>query len=164
MDIVSVSVNWSAVASQAFEAKLLELTSQKEVKGMEDVVARLRAAEEMDRNKEYQQGFRAGEMWVREEARPKHLRLLEGLEDSEEGPAGSLEVFASEHEHGIAIGLYFVLHPRDEGSRQEARGFWDSILGDFGAERIEQLHFARGFVEGALAVWKAAKHKMAESK
>ena len=47
MDKVSASVNWSQVAAQAFEAKLLELESKKEVSGMDDVIARLRAAAEI---------------------------------------------------------------------------------------------------------------------
>src|SRR5262249_27023394 len=76
MDAAPSSVNWSAVAAQAFEAKLLELESQKEVKSMDDVIARLKAAAELEANEDYQAGFKAGQQWAKEQATPKELRRL----------------------------------------------------------------------------------------
>src|SRR5262249_17454354 len=48
------SVNWSAVASQAFRAKLRALESRRGVRSLDDVIARLRAAEEVDSDADFQ--------------------------------------------------------------------------------------------------------------
>ncbi len=74
-------VNWSAVASEAFERKLLELASKMEVKGMDDMVARLKAAAELEANQEYQDGHLLGEKWAAEKATPRQLRRLQALAD-----------------------------------------------------------------------------------
>lgn len=44
---------------------------------MDDLVARLKAADEMDSKEQYQEGRKAGEMWVKTEGRPNHLRSLD---------------------------------------------------------------------------------------
>jgi hypothetical protein len=72
-------VNWSAVASEAFERKLLELASKREVKGMNDVIARLKAAAELEANEDYQDGHQRGEKWATEKATPRQLRRLQAL-------------------------------------------------------------------------------------
>src|SRR5947209_6063528 len=75
--------NWSAVAARAFEQRLLELDSQKETKTMNDVITRLKAADELDRNMDYQAGREAGERWAQQEARPTQLRnLRRAMEES----------------------------------------------------------------------------------
>jgi hypothetical protein len=56
-------VNWSSIASAAFEAKLLQLAGKREVKGMDDMVARLKAAAELEANQDYQEGQQWGEKW-----------------------------------------------------------------------------------------------------
>jgi hypothetical protein len=74
-------VNWSAVASEAFETKLLELVSKREVKGLDDMIARLRAAAELEANQDYQDGHQMGEKWAAEKATPRQLRRLQALAD-----------------------------------------------------------------------------------
>ena len=78
MDKVN-GVNWSAVASDAFETKLLELASKREVKGMDDTIARLKAAAQLEANQDYQQGHQMGEQWAMEKATPRQLRRLQAL-------------------------------------------------------------------------------------
>src|SRR5262245_60643039 len=84
MDAVKVPVNWSAVAAEAFERKLLELESRREVGNMDEVLARLKAAAALDGKEDYQEGRVAGEAWAKEGARPKQLRGLEQLIDLRE--------------------------------------------------------------------------------
>jgi hypothetical protein len=74
-------VNWSAVASEAFEEKLLNLASKQEVKGMDDLIARFKAAAELEANEDYQLGHRAGEEWATQKATPRQLRRLQALAD-----------------------------------------------------------------------------------
>lgn len=72
-------VNWSAVASDAFETKLLELTSTREVQGMNDTIARLKAAAQLEANQDYQEGHQLGEKWAMEKATPRQMRRLQAL-------------------------------------------------------------------------------------
>src|SRR5262249_33698927 len=77
MDAVAERINWSAIATEAFRAKLLELESKQEVDKMDEVIARLRAADELDCREDYRAGRDAGETWARKAARPKQLRSLQ---------------------------------------------------------------------------------------
>src|SRR5262249_13995548 len=152
MDAVEVPVNWSAVASQAFEAKLLELESTKEVGGMDDVIARMKAADELDQKEAYQEGREAGERWAKEVARPKQLRQLAKLANNQQyGLADWLDIYTKHH--GIACELFKDIHPREESDSHSVDAFWAEALGEGGTERIEDRDFALGFLEGALDVW-----------
>ena len=75
-------VNWSAVASEAFERKLLELASKKEAKGMDEVIARWKAAAQLEANRDYQEGRELGEKWAKDKATPRQLRRLQALVDN----------------------------------------------------------------------------------
>jgi hypothetical protein len=72
-------VNWSAVASEAFERKLLEVASKREVKGMDEMVARMKAAAALEANQDYQEGHRLGEKWAADKATPRQLRRLQAM-------------------------------------------------------------------------------------
>ena len=159
MDAAAESVNWSAVAARAFEGRLLELQSQKKGMKMEEVIARLTAAAELENNEFYQAGRQAGEAWARGKATPRQLRRLEELLQNEEyhGEASwVLETYTNGLNHGISVGLAEDLNPRQDIETSE---FWEAVLGD-DAERIEDLDFARGFVEGALDIWQSVKDKL----
>jgi hypothetical protein len=160
MDAVAERVNWSATAAEAFEAKLLALASTREVKGMDEVIARLKAADDLDSKEEYQAGREAGETWAREDARPKELRALARLAEAEPrfGIEGQLGIYANGMNRGIAWGLCEDLYPHEEC--RDVTTFWESILGDGGEDLIENHHFALGFCEGALDVWEKVKGKL----
>jgi hypothetical protein len=161
MDAVKRTVNWSAVAAEAFKAKLLEIQSKRDVEHMDEVIARLKAAEEMDASESYREGHRAGSEWAKRRARPKHLRGLAKLADESQGVlAGHLELFGNDMNRGIAWGLYLAMHQHEEFQRPDVEGFWQQILGDSGAERIEAYNFALGFVEGALDIWNKVENDM----
>jgi hypothetical protein len=153
-------VNWSAVASSAFEAKLLELASKKEVSDMDDVVARLKAAEEFEANEDYQAGFKAGQQWAKSTATPKQLRrLADYLEEGDEwwdvdspgwnAPWGATGYFAL-----AVLGL-----SDEEADRRAPDVFWEKALGD-GSERIWDADFFHGFGEGAADLWEKVADKL----
>src|SRR6516165_3233067 len=81
MDAASEKVNWSAIATKAFQNELLALQSERQAKSMDDVVARLKAAAELEANEDYQGGFEAGREWAKSTAKPKELqRVAEYIE------------------------------------------------------------------------------------
>jgi hypothetical protein len=170
MDAVEAPVNWSSVAAQAFEQKLLELESKKEVGSMDEVIARLKAADELDRKAEYQDGRKAGDRWAREDARPRQLRALSSLRLhgtvtailEEFGRAPALEEFKRWDANGISVSLYKFINPAQEADAASVRAFWASALGDEAvrANRIENQDFVLGFCDGALDVWVKVRGKL----
>src|SRR5262249_41549988 len=82
MDHIAEQVNWSAVATEAFRRKVIEIkTGRNKAMTKEKVLERLRAAGEAD-----PQGFEAGRNWGRkwaeEKALPRYLRNIgKGTDD-----------------------------------------------------------------------------------
>jgi hypothetical protein len=160
MDAAGESVNWSATAAAAFEAKLLELEQRKETGGMkEKVLERWRAADELDDSEEYQEGRKLGEEWAQATARPRELRRLEKLAHNESryDLAGWLSIYSDGMNHGIAWDLYCDLAGvRFENADEHSMvAFWEEAVGEDGNSRVEDKHFTLGFLEGALGVWEA---------
>ena len=156
MDKVKVPVNWSAVAAQAFEAKVLELESTKEVKGMDDVIARLKAADEQDNNQDYLAGKAAGERWAKERARPKHLRRLANL--SNRGSPG-ITAYDEWDPYGWPSFLCCTVTAWKDADREKIKSFWQEALGD-DADRLCDGHFAIGVCDGAREVWHQVKDQV----
>jgi hypothetical protein len=75
------------------------------------------------------------------------------MRESEYG-IGELEVYANGHNRGIPR------HLSENIIGEEDVDFWERVLGDGGSDRISDLDFARGFVEGALEVWDEVKDKL----
>ena len=153
MDAVTVPVNWSAIASQAFEAKLLVLESRKEVKGMADVIARLKAAEEVDSNEDYQTGHQAGARWAKEDARPKELRRLHAFYDSSIWSSERYDWISDFNgdAFGIAYHVLAAIDPAGGVDRTTSEEFWQRHLG----EEYPEGALLRGFVKGAIEIWQA---------
>jgi hypothetical protein len=190
MEASPEQVNWSKVACQAFEAKLLELESKKEVKGIKDVIARWKAADELDRNEDYRAGRAASERWAKEDARPKQLRALAKLvhgpqlnrtnflgafaiekgETNRKAPLfGKGPGFGWALAQAIAGKLEYLFHVGDLGPHSGLGGmlndmdialFWTKVLGENWKFLIEDRNFAQGFLEGALDIWEIASRKL----
>jgi hypothetical protein len=152
MDNTKESVNWSGVAAQAFEGKLLEIKSRKGGKEMNEVIARLKAAAELEANRLYQAGFKAGQDWASEKATPKQLRRLAEYAADDESREGH---WASE-----ALVSAVWPDPEDKLSQSAPEDFWRHALGDKAAELVEDDDFHRGFVEGALDLWRRVRTKL----
>jgi hypothetical protein len=159
MDAVKVPVNWSAVAAQAFEAKLLELESKKNVSSMEDVIARLKAAAEIEANEKYQAGFEAGDEWARKQATPSQLRRM--AEYIGRFPDEGVDWF--HHDPGDFAQALLGL---GDDRRGEVWDFWneavphDEDLDQFGEDRILDADLFRGFGDGAVALWEKVMDKL----
>jgi hypothetical protein len=161
MDAASASVNWSAVASAAFGAKLLELDGEKETATMDDVIARLKAADEADNNEQRQRGVAAGARWAKDYARPRQLRRLhKEAVDAQHGLDYELGVFDNGMNQGIAVGLYGVILGAEDFDRDDAKNFWQEAIGDDGHELMDDFDFASGFCDGALDVWEKVADKL----
>jgi hypothetical protein len=154
MDSEGESVNWSAVAARAFEAELTTLASKREGTTMKDVVARLKAAAELEENEDYQAGMEAGRDWAKRQAKPKELRRLAeyirnwqgGCEWWDVGYPGWMAPF------GAADNFVFTVRPSRESDRGAPAEFWEEALGE-DAHRIEDDDFLHGFGDGAAEVW-----------
>jgi hypothetical protein len=161
MDAVQERVNWSAVATEAFQAKLRELESMKEVRGMDDVIERLKAAEEVDQNETQQAGFKEGAAWARKQARPRQLRLLKEIADDAYGLESHYAIFDSANNPDLARSLFQKLNPtQTDFDRADVEAFWERILDSGGADRINDYHFALGFISGAMDVWEKVKDRL----
>jgi hypothetical protein len=154
MESLSDPPNWSAIACEAFRAHLLDLASQREAMTMEDVIARMKAADALERNESYQTGRETGECWAKNRATPKQLRNLAG------DPGEGAPILGSMVHGEIATTLWQEIHPRRETDSHTINCFWEEAAGDNGVESIEDQDFARGWMEGALAIWEKVKDKL----
>lgn len=174
MEEVGDGVNWSQVASEAFRAKVLAIKSQSGGMGMEDVIARIRAADELVTNEFYKLGKDIGTAWA-SEGHPKRMyQRLESLRDDPQAPDAD------------GIGIYHAINGSRamhwRGAEQQAFEFWelfpwnhytgwsdDNNTDHFAHEMMNiddrgnsngQSPLARGFIEGALEVWQSVRDKL----
>lgn len=118
---------------------------------MDDVIQRMKAADAEDARHSYEIGKRAGTEWAKNGARPKQLRRL-----AEQGDILSGEPDA----YGWAGVLFAALNGDHNGDRAEIAAFWETAVGDDGAEMIEDTDFAQGIIDGALEVWQAVQARV----
>src|SRR5262245_16856118 len=78
MDAIKEDVNWSALACQAFEAKLGEIAAKKARLTMNNAAAieRLRALKRKENEQNYVRGEELGCGWAKAEATPRELEQL----------------------------------------------------------------------------------------
>jgi len=140
----------------------LALVSQKQPTSIDEAIARLKAADELDGKDDYQAGWKAGEEWARSKAKPKWLRSLQRAIDWHDvrhgsGVRGLLKSFTIADDLGIGCGLLGWISPKEERDMQQVDEFWSFALGRGKWARIEEFYFALGFCEGALDVWAKVK-------
>ena len=156
MDKAKTSVNWSSIASRAFEDELHRISkSQEEVK-MTDVVNRLRQSKhirEAGLDKNYREGFALGQDWASNRA---ELIELENFED-----CNRFHPLVDEDEGGGGSGHYLweTIVPTDECTREE---FEMRLVGGDKAklDRLGNARYWKGFVEGVLTIWVEVKDKI----
>jgi hypothetical protein len=158
MDAVDETVNWSAVACQAFESKLAEIITRKGARDMEEVIQRLRASKRESDDVRYQEALEVGRDWAENQAEAVELQRLTHFR--EENPGGGEEFESStarmsyslEHIVAFAIG-----GPEVDGSLACAQEFWESAVGE--DESLDSA-FLRGFVDGAVAIWYQVRDRL----
>jgi hypothetical protein len=143
MDAVDEPVNWSALACQAFEQRLAEITKRKVITNMTDVVNRLRASKRTFEDHKYQEGHDAGKRWASNNAEAAELMRLAAWHHLHQPHCGPVD-FTS------------AVWPEHEGDTDIADAFWYPHADD----RSPTGAFVRGFADGALAIWDEVKDKL----
>jgi hypothetical protein len=168
MEAVKGQVNWSAVATAAFEAKLLEIELSKKRGNMSkaDVVKRLKAAAAEDHREDYEDGKAAGRAWAAETATPKELRrLAEYIEQAEAETGNRVEWWDVDHPgwmapFGAPDYLVFAVRPKRADERDAPAEFWEQALEEADRGRVWDSDFLRGFGEGAAEVWSEVRGEL----
>jgi hypothetical protein len=125
-------VNWSQVACRAFEMKLGELATNKEIRQKQDVIQRLRASKLKSDDSNYKEGLELGRRWAEETAEADDLERL----TSGEGWNSADEL------------AEFITGDADD----HKAAFWKSV-GDDLDSLLKSRSFLDGFVQGAAGVW-----------
>ena len=174
MDNVEESVNWSAVATQAFEQKLGELAAQKKEKSLTDVIQRLRVSKSKYDEEFYRAGSDAGSKWAKDDATWVELRELgesfshSRWEDWVARVTKGDSVAAREAEvvaHALAVAIY-----GNEGAEHFdqhvfsgtpfAEWFWEERVIGPDEPRWRNLDFLQGFAEGAARIYAEIRDKV----
>jgi hypothetical protein len=157
MDAVQEPVNWSAIACQAFEHKLAEITKRKGAKDMKDVINRLRASKEQFKGDQHQAGHDAGESWAKNEAEAGDLIQLDNFRGRAGTDWDACFWDMPNDAYSTAEKFFFSVWPEHDGERSEANEFWER-------QGFEKDHpvgdYVRGFAEGALSVWDDVKDEL----
>jgi len=157
MDKVKEDVNWSALACQAFQAKLAEIATRKETRKMTDVIERLRASKRKSDSEDFQDGFLAGTEWAEKRAEAAELERLEALHKRlSKDPSYDWNAFFGEwgsSAYSVAEQLFFELQPHCDGDRNSASEFWLCAFDNEGEGEELRPELIKGFAEGALKVW-----------
>jgi hypothetical protein len=145
MDAANEQVNWSATAAAAFEAKLLEIESRKDVKDMSEVVERLRASKAKQNKADAEYGAKLGEQWAKKTAEYSQLKRLEQRMHSKRFSARKNAFYED------AFELYRVIHPEPENQDPTiGLTWWEEMVS--GELYILTPAFLQAFVEAAVAV------------
>jgi hypothetical protein len=165
------TVNWSAVACDAFEAKLSELSSQpgaamSDNPSVDDAIERLRRLKDLpeagDSPRDFESGFQAGRRWAMATATPQELGRLESFSQQ---AASQWPLLDTRRGKEVLKKIAQVVTGLDTPVREMGkfprglRDFWPMKVGLL--ERPDDcLSFARGFCDGAMQFWKDAKDKI----
>jgi hypothetical protein len=161
MDRVREPVDWSAVAAQAFEAKLDELAAGIEGRMLHEVIERLRASKAQLQNGDFREGRIAGRKWAEKHADARQLLRLARWRDRT-GHAWE-DCFITVRGQAFCAGEIFAgTIIGEDANRQSMRDFWTSALPNYDKRhgRYTNDDFVRGFAEGALDVWDRVKDKL----
>jgi hypothetical protein len=147
MGAASEGINWSAVASHAFENKLAEIATRKE-KDMVEVIERIRKSKAVFENQSLREGMKLGERWATKYAEYAEFGWLEGLFDKvpELVKRWTFAEFA------------YMLDPAFDSTVYKVKAEFDYADQNLG--QTDFPTFVRGFVQGALGVWNAVKDKL----
>ena len=159
MEAVEHRVNWSAVACQAFRARLEEFRQEVKPKTLDDVVERLRRqqSQQQDTTKP---GGSAGRVWAMSVADLDQLQRLEAFREQyseEEWP----QLFTTE-DGWREVGLAIAPSKSDRKVPKRPKAIWNRCLLPENQSDAETSHpdFFRNFADEALQVWGEVKDKL----
>jgi hypothetical protein len=156
MDRVKEPVNWSAIATEAFELKLGEFARNRKEKTMDNVIERLRASKIQRVNVVQRLGGEAGKDWAKNIAEFDELERIADIDTS--------DYFAGQPNapYGWSDYLAFAIlgTSRDDMDASISGDFWDSALGDSRDPRLESEKFLEGFIDGAADVYRDVASKI----
>jgi hypothetical protein len=162
MDKVSDQVNWSAVASDAFRSKLVEIeVRRKHSVSKADVLKRLKATDVKDTADEYTDGKLAGRRWTERKATLKQLRrAVEYIDQAvrDNTPWYDVDFGGWNAPYGAADYFYQAVNPREDPDA--GREFWHDVLGEDGPDRIQDSDFFLGFGDGLCEVWNEVRAEL----
>lgn len=122
------------------------------------VIERLRASRQAAVSAKFQEGHQAGEEWASEIADYVELRRLGQMKEGTSPVDWDLFWDTGVNDANCASErLAFVIRPDDNEDRQAAAAFWETAVGD-GVDLTDD--FVRGFVDGALDVWREVRDKL----
>ena len=160
MHAVEEDVNWSAVASQAFEQKLAEIIQRKGVKDMGDVVARLRASKQAGETEQWTLGVGHGREYAKQAATAAELQRLERWRFSLSQDEWEWCFQEDSSAYAVCERFVFVIQPDTDGDRRQADEFWEAAVGNDHAALTEDPKYVLGFAAGALEVWGEVKDQL----
>jgi hypothetical protein len=162
MDAVEEPVNWSAIACQAFEQKLADITRRRGARDMTEAINRLRASKRQRAEGRSKEGVEFGQKWAKDSAEVDQLERLSDFYDScsrdSLGWEGRFDLPNTSCKYTAAERIAFVILGDDyDDDCGAASDFWELV-----AERENHLldDFVRGFAEGALEVWHEVRDKL----
>ena len=156
-EVEDEGVNWSALASLAFETKLAELITKRGARNMRDVIVRMRALKRTGVSGDRSRGREAGTNWAKDFADPSQLERLDELINGVDE-----EYFAHDpdQESPPAERFYYeVVEPDHVGRALAALEWWRRNLRDSGDE-LPPASYIQGFAEGAMEVWEQVRDEL----
>lgn len=167
MDGVKERVNWSAIASRAFETEIDRIHKQREIEGMNEIAKRLRETKreaEAKKDAMYAEGFEAGKDWAANRAKAIEL---ENMYDNYINKLGGKFDETNECNRvrwdtdNIPVFMLYVLAGGAEvceyGDFTDRTGIWRDVEEH---ELKDYIREAIGFAEGAMAVWEEVKDQI----
>jgi hypothetical protein len=163
MDTVDEPVNWSAIACQAFEEKLAEITKRKGAKDMRAAIQRLKVSKRKLEAKGHQVGFKAGETWAMSRAEADELQRLaqfyEACERDSSGWVGFFNMSENSSAYSPSERIAIAIGGEEyDGNRGFAQDFWKEV--DLDLRDPAANLFVRSFVEGAMELWNQIKDEI----
>jgi hypothetical protein len=157
MDDAGAEINWSAVASRAFEERLTEIASSRKEKTMNEVVQRLRGSLKTEENRSFQMGRNDGRRWAEDLAEVHHLWTLENL--SKKLPEKKdWEDALKKHKWNFDW-LWWEFDPQFR-NHPALKKFEDQFRMADDDRAINLPSYVHGFVEGGLSLWREVKDKL----
>jgi hypothetical protein len=162
LDKYAANENWSAWATECFRLRLLGIKSKQRMgRDMKNIIERLRGTAMLEEVTDYDRGNAAGRKWAENQATAGQLLRLAAFCPRAFGPKRSAGT-----RRGWPGRLYEVMYG-ERSSEKEIMQFWESSVEKSDVPFLFEpdlnegpTEFMRGFVDGALELWKTVKDQL----